>query len=155
MKLRRCNKYMFRTVKCSKYMRKVNDGKCIALLTGDKTESGMPAYFYTDYSEEKEKDRFREVPSEDWGGGGFMKTYYEPSIKEFVGIVIGMKMITVKAELFCDTNYGYDGSERDYIGRDVKEQMKVAVVAYGCNKTRLVPMDSFEIIKGEKEGDEC
>lgn len=151
MKLRRCNKYMFRTVKCSKYMRKVNDGKCITLLTGDKTESGMPAYFYTDYSEEKEKDRFREVPSEDWGGGGFMKTYYEPSIKEFVGIVIGMKMITVKAELFCDTNYGYDGSERDYIGRDVKEQMKVAVVAYGCNKTRLVPMDSFEIIKGEKE----
>ena len=82
MKLRRCNKYMFRTVKCSKYMRKVNDGKCITLLTGDKTESGMPAYFYTDYSEEKEKDRFREVPSEDWGGGGFMKTYYEPSIKE-------------------------------------------------------------------------
>ena len=61
----------------------------------------------------------------------------------------------LKAELFCDTNYGYDGSERDYIGRDVKEQMKVAVVAYGCNKTRLVPMDSFEIIKGEKEGDEC
>lgn len=55
MKLRRCNKYMFRTVKCSKYMRKVNDGKCITLLTGDKTESGMPAYFYTDYSEEKEK----------------------------------------------------------------------------------------------------
>ena len=49
MKLRRCNKYMFRTVKCSKYMRKVNDGKCITLLTGDKTESGMPAYFYTDY----------------------------------------------------------------------------------------------------------
>ena len=45
MKLRRCNKYMFRTVKCSKYMRKVNDGKCITLLTGDKTESGMPAYF--------------------------------------------------------------------------------------------------------------
>ena len=61
----------------------------------------------------------------------------------------------LKAELFCDTNYGYDGSERDYIGRDVKEQMKVAVVAYGCNKTRLVPMDSFEIIKDEKEGDEC
>lgn len=78
---------MFRTVKCSKYMRKVNDGKCITLLTGDKTESGMPAYFYTDYSEEKEKDRFREVPSEDWGGGGFMKTYYEPSIKEFVGSI--------------------------------------------------------------------
>lgn len=65
---------------------------------------------------------------------------------------VGMKMIVVKAELFCDTNYGYDGSEKDYIGRDVKEQMKVAIVAYGCNKTRLVPMDSFEIIKEE---DKC
>ena len=124
MKLRRCNKYMFQTVKCSKYMRKINDGKCITLLTGDETENGKPAYFYTDYSEEK----------------------------EFVGIIIGMKMIVVKAELFCDTNYGYDGSEKDYIGRDVKEQMKVAIVAYGCNKTRLVPMDSFEIIKEE---DKC
>ena len=30
--------------------------------------------------------------------------------------------------------------------------MKVVVVAYGCNKTRLVPMDSFEIIR---EGDKC
>lgn len=152
LKLRRCNKYMFQTVKCSKYMRKINDGKCITLLTGDETENGKPAYFYTDYSEKKEKDRFREVPAEDWGGGDFMKTYYEPSEKEFVGIIIGMKMIVVKAELFCDTNYGYDGSEKDYIGRDVKEQIKVAIVAYGCNKTRLVPMDSFEIIKEE---DKC
>lgn len=152
MKLRRCNKYMFQTVKCSKYMRKINDGKCITLLTGNETENGKPAYFYTDYSEKKEKDRFREVPAEDWGGGDFMKTYYEPSEKEFVGIIIGMKIIVVKAELFCDTNYGYDGSEKDYIGRDVKEQMKVAIVAYGCNKTRLVPMDSFEIIKEE---DKC
>ncbi len=85
MKLRRCNKYMFQTVKCSKYMRKINDGKCITLLTGDETENGKPAYFYTDYSEKK-------------------------------------------------------------------EQIKVAIVAYGCNKTRLVPMDSFEIIKEE---DKC
>ena len=76
LKLRRCNKYMFQTVKCSKYMRKINDGKCITLLTGDETENGKPAYFYTDYSEKKEKDRFREVPAEDWGGGDFMKTYY-------------------------------------------------------------------------------
>lgn len=151
MKLNRCNEYMFRTVKCRQYMRKVNDGRCITLLTGEETESGRPAYFYTDYSAEKEEDRFREVPAEDWGGGGFIKTYYELSKKEFVGIVIGMRMITVKAELFCDTNYGYDGSERDYVGRDIKEQTKVAVVAYGCNKTRLVPMGSFEIITDETE----
>lgn len=63
MKLRRCNKYMFQTVKCSKYMRKINDGKCITLLTGDETENGKPAYFYTDYSEKKRKTdlgRFRQ-----------------------------------------------------------------------------------------------
>lgn len=36
MKLRRCNKYMFQTVKCSKYMRKINDGNCITLLTGGR-----------------------------------------------------------------------------------------------------------------------
>lgn len=136
-------------------MRKVNDGRCIKLLTGEETESGRPAYFYTDYSTKKEEDRFREVPAEDWGSGGFIKTYYKLSEKEFFGIVIGMKMITVKAELFCDTNYGYDGSEIDYIGKDIKEQAKVAVVAYGCNKTRLVPMESFEIIKDETEVRSC
>lgn len=149
--MNRCNNYMFQTVKCSQYMRKVNDGRCITLLTGEETESGRPCYFYTDNLAETEKDRMREVPVEDWGGGGFVKTYYEPSEKEFVGIVIGLKMITVKAELFCDTDYGYDGSERDYIGKDAKEQMEVAVVAYGCNRTRLVPMGSLEIIKDEME----
>ena len=44
-------------------MRKINDGKCITLLTGDETENGKPAYFYTDYSEKKRKTdlgRFRQ-----------------------------------------------------------------------------------------------
>ncbi len=136
----RCNEYMFQKVRCKAYMRKINDGRCIVLMPGDQTESGRPAYFYT------EKGEMREVPLEDWGGGDFVKTYYERTEREFSGIVIGMKMATIKAELFCDTDYGYNGSERDYVGKNITEQAKVVVVAYGCNKTRLVTMDDFEII---------
>ena len=65
MKLRRCNKYMFQTVKCSKYMRKINDGKCITLLTGDETENGKPAYFYTDYSEKIDKISLKQENEEE------------------------------------------------------------------------------------------
>lgn len=147
--LSRCNGYMFKKVKCHRYMKKVNDGRCITKLSGEETETGRPCYFYTDNSTEKESDRMIEVPVEDWGGGGFIKTYYERHQKEFVGIIIGLKMITVRAELFCDTDYGYDGSERDYVGKNIVESMKVAVVAYGCNKTRLVPLEHLEIIEQE------
>lgn len=153
MKLNRCNSFMFQTVKCSRYMKKINDGKCITRLSEKETENGRPCYFYTDNKAKKESDRDREVPVEDWGGDGFIKTYYELTEKEFVGIVIGMKMIATKAELYCDTSYGYDGSEHDYVGKSVIEQKKVVVVAYGCNRTRLVPMDSFEIIKEDMEAE--
>ena len=138
---------MFQKVRCRAYMKKVNDGRCITVIPGDQTESGEPAYFYTDNNLRSDSKSRREVPPEDWGGGNFVKTYYERTEKEFSGIVIGMKMATIKAELFCDTNFGYDGSERDYIGKNVTEQMKVVVVAYGCNRTRLVAMDDFEIME--------
>ena len=142
----RCG-YMFRKVRCRAYMRKVNDGRCITVIPGDQTESGEPAYFYTDNNLRSE----REVPPEDWGGGNFVKTYYERTEKEFSGIVIGMKMVALKAKLFCDTNFGYDGSERDYVGKNITEQVKVAVVAYRCNRTRLVAMDDFEIMEAVDE----
>lgn len=147
----RCNKYMFQKVRCRAYMKKVNDGRCITLMPGDQTESGRPTYFYTDYNLRSENEKMREVPPEDWGGSDFVKTYYERTEKEFSGIVIGMKMATIKAELFCDTDYGYDGSERDYVGKNITEQTKVVVVAYGCNRTRLVAMDDFEIMEAVNE----
>lgn len=142
----RCNEYMFQKVHCRAYMKKINDGRCIVTLQGSETESGRPAYFYADFTK-PEKENMREVPPEDWGGGDFVKTYYERTEKEFSGIVIGMKMVALKAELFCDTNFGYDGSERDYVGKNITEQTKVIVVAYGCNRTRLVAMDDFEIME--------
>lgn len=59
-------------------------------------------------------------------------------------------MLTIKAELFCDTDYwynGYDEIEKNYVGKNITEQTKVIVVAYGCNRKRFVAMDDFEIFK--------
>ena len=152
-KITRCNAYMFQKVRCKSYMKRINDGRCIELIPGSETESGRPSYFYIDNKAEDEADRAREVPIEDWGGDDFVKTYYELTEREFVGIVIGLKMVTVKAELFCDTAYGYDSSERDYVGKEPVEKVKVAVVAYGCNRTRLVPLGELEIMEKADEED--
>ncbi len=141
----RCNQYMFQKVRCRAYMKKVNDGRCITVIPAKDTPDGKAAYYYRD--DPLKGEGMREVPEEDWGGSGFIKTYYERTEKEFCGIVIGMKMSTIKAELFCDTDYGYDGSERDYVGKNITEQTKVVVVAYGCNRTRLVMLDDFEIME--------
>lgn len=48
-----------------------------------------------------------------------------------------MKLITLKAELFCDSACRPDGVEIDFVNRNDIEKKKVAIVAYGCNKTRL------------------
>ena len=81
------------------------------------------------------------------GGSDFVKTYYEAVEKRFVGVVIGMKLITLKAELFCDSACRPDGVEVDFVNRNDIEQKKVAIVAYGCNKTRLVPLEQLKIIR--------
>lgn len=46
--LARCNKWMFKKVKCRAYMKKVNDGRFIQKLEGSETESGLPVYLYVD-----------------------------------------------------------------------------------------------------------
>lgn len=71
----------------------------------------------------------------------------------FVGVVIGMKLITLKAELFCDSVCRPDGVEVDFVNRNDIEQKKVAIVAYGCNKTRLVPLEQLKIIRKVEEGE--
>lgn len=40
-------------------------------------------------------------------------------------------------------------SMRDY----EKDSKKVAIVAYGCNKTRLVPLEQLKIIRKVEEGE--
>lgn len=70
-----------------------------------------------------------------------------------VRVVIGMKLITLKAELFCDSACRPDGVEVDFVNRNDIEQKKVAIVAYGCNKTRLVPLEQLKIIRKVEEGE--
>ena len=136
-KLHRCNPYMFQVVECSRYMKRIKDGKYILHSEQDFDDN----YYYVD---ENAEEREREVEPEQWGGGSdFIKTYYEAVEKKFTGIVIGMKIITITAELFCDSTCRPDGVEVDFVNRNVIEQKKVAVVAYGCNRARLVPLEDL------------
>lgn len=62
-------------------MKKIKDGKHILLMPGEQTKSGRSSCFYIDNEKETE------IQEEDFGGGGFIKTYYERKEKEFSGIV--------------------------------------------------------------------
>ena len=45
---------------------------------------------------------------------------------------------------------------REYINRHILndiEKKKVAIVAYGCNKTRLVPLEQLKIIRKVEENE--
>lgn len=146
MKLHRCNNYMFQVVECDAYMKKIKDGKYIR-----HSERYSDVYYYVD---ENAKEKERKVEPEEWGGcGDFVKTYYEAVEKRFTGIVIGMKFIILKAELFCDSACRPDGVEVNYVNRHIVEQKKVAIVAYGCNKTRLVPLEQLKIIRKVEESE--
>lgn len=138
MKLRRSNGYMFQVVECDAYMKRIKDGKYIR-----QSEQYSDVYYYVD---ENAEERERKVEPEEWGGSGFIKTYFEAEKKKFIGVVIGMKLITLKAELLCDSACRPDGVEVYFVARNDVERKKVAIVAYGCNKTRFVPLDRLKII---------
>lgn len=144
MKIPRCNDWMFRFVKCKSYMKKVNDGRRIVRYP----ESGSidSCEYYYGWDDKENKDIVKEV--EDYDGAlDFLKTYYERKDKEFVGIVVGMKMVRVTAYLYADTECDWRGHEYIRIGRQDKEVVKCALVYYGCNKSRLVPMGDMEIMQ--------
>lgn len=145
MKLRRSNEYMFQIVECNTYMKRIKDGKYIR-----HSEQCSDVYYYVD---ENAEEKERKVEPEEWGGSDFVKTYYEAVEKRFVGVVIGMKLITLKAELFCDSACRPDGVEIDFVNRNDIEKKKVAIVAYGCNKTRLVPLEQLKIIRKVEENE--
>lgn len=151
--LPKCNRWMFRKVRCMAYMKKINDGRFIKVLSGEETESSLPAYFYTDTKQKNESgsDVWEKEVEEFCGCLEFLKTYYQRTEKIFNGIVVGFKMITVSAWLYVDTAFdrnGYDIGE--YIGRKACEKKKCALIYYGCNRSRLVPMDALEIIEEEE-----
>lgn len=147
------NRWMFQTVKCRAYMKKVNDGKCIIKLEPRETEDGLEHYMYSDSNRKHVSGTgawTKEVEDCD-GSLDFLKNYYECVEKEFAGIVVGMKMVVVSAYLYVDTAYD-QYHEWTYVGKEIHEQRKCALVYYGCNRSRLVPMDFMEVIEEFPKG---
>lgn len=144
MKLPRANEWMFKVVECAGYMQKLHDGRYIAQEDGE--------YWLCDNNRPGEK------PGEIWQKKAefdeeLKKTYYRRKETAFAGVVIGMRMVTVSGVLYVDFADTPDGREIPYIQKEAKEQTKCAVVAYGMNKTRLVPLADITIkedIENEK-----
>lgn len=144
--LSKCNRWMFQTVKCRAYMKRIRDGRSIVELKPEETQSGLECYLYSDTKRSNKDGTDIWTKEVEEGSLEFLKTYYQYTEKEFIGIVVGMKMIVVSAYLYVDT-VSDPYREKTYIGRQTKEQMKCALVYYGCNKSRLVPMDCLEIME--------
>lgn len=143
--LTRCNEWMFQTVKCVAYMKKVRDGRCIRHYRADETQTGKEEWAYVDTNKPEGETEW-DIPDEDVGGSEFIKTYYAKTAKEFVGIVVGFELLTVRAELFLDF-YDDSYSTSYYANKNPTEQVKCAKVYYGCNRSRYVPMDCMKVVK--------
>lgn len=139
-KLARCNEYMFKKVKCYGYLQKVKDGKMVAVDKDGNAE-------YVNLNEMQENGMPLSEPVKEYDGAKeFLKTYYKVSDREFIGMVVGLKMITLTGYLTVDVETNYDGSGRTVVEKVPNEQMKCAVVFYGCNRSSLVPLDKIEIL---------
>lgn len=140
-KLARLNMWMFQQVRCRRYLKKVRDGRFINVDSVGNAE-------YVDTSRLENGDVWHEpVSEEDYDGSkNFLKTYYEVKEKQFTGVVVGFKMVTITRYLIVDIRTEWDGTENTIVDKLPNEQIKCALVYYGCNKSRLVPMDSLEIM---------
>lgn len=140
--LTRCNPWMFRKVRCTAYLKRIKDGRFI-----EKDKDGNCTYVDTSRIENG-NCWSEEVPEGDYDGTRhFLKTYYQYKEKKFIGIVVGMKMVILTGYLVVDTNYQFDGSEYTFVKSEPESEMKCALVYYGCNKSRYVPMDNLEIME--------
>jgi len=77
----------------------------------------------------------------------FLKTYYMRKEKVFTGVIVGMKLLVVNAFLFAETYYDFRGHEHVRICKQTNEQIKCALVYYGCNKSRYVPLDDIKFVE--------
>lgn len=146
--MKKCNQWMFEKVRCKGYMKKVRDGRCIIKRKKEEMPDNQEHYFY-EYGEIGIEIKEIDLDNE-CGGLGLLKIYYEYTAKDFDGVVVGMKMVEVSAWLYVDYNYD-EYHEGYYVRKKTEEQRKCSLVYYGCNKSRLVPMEDLEIIK---EGEE-
>ena len=143
-KITKCNDLMFCKVKCKSYMKKINDGRYIQYYGANETESGEEEYEYVDMK----TDTWEKIGEEDYETLNFLKTYRQKVEKEFIGVVVGMKMVDVSAYLYLDYH-----KERRFVNKQIKEQVKCALVYYGCNRSRYVLFDDLEVIE-EKSNNE-
>lgn len=146
-RLTRCNEWMFETVQCSAYLKKIKDGRHIFRIEKGMRQNSRTEWEYVWYEDSECKTK--EVPPEDFGGSGFVKTYYERAEKKFTGIVVGFELVTTKAELYVDCNEDQTGY-CEWVAKDPKEQIKCAKVYFGCNRSRYVPLDDMRVLKGKK-----
>lgn len=149
-KLPKNNQWMFRVVRCKAYMKKIHDGRFIGKLSANETGNNRPAYFYVDTKRKDElgNDVWQKEVEEYCGNLEFVKTYYQHTSAQFMGVVVGFKMVTVSAYLYVDTAFDHNGYDiGEYIGKQIKDEIKCASVYYGCNRSRLVPLNDLEIIK--------
>lgn len=126
---------LFSKVSCSSYLKKVSDGNFIEVKEGD-------AFYNFGNSG-------RIIKSECCGDLDFIKTYYELKTKDFEGFVVGFKSVTVAGFLVASTDYHYDGIEYVTIDKEPSETVNIAIVYYGNNRKRFVPVDDIEYIEDE------
>lgn len=133
---------MFQEVTCKAYMKKINDGRYINVDRDGNAE-------YVDTSRVENDDVWHEpVKEEDYDGSPiFLKTHYTRTEKSFVGMVVGLKMVTITNYIVVETRTDYRGSEHTRLDKIIEEQKKCALVYYGCNKSRLVPLEDLEVME--------
>ena len=126
---------LFKKVKCNAYLKRVYDGKFIDVSQDDfkatYVDYGNPDKVYTE--------------SECAGALDFLKTYYEFKEKEFTGLVVGIKDVTATAYLVADTGYHYNGKEHIDVLKEPKDIYKCAIVYYGNNRKRYVPLENIKV----------
>lgn len=127
--------FLFQKVSCTGYLKEVQDGKRIHRFRGGE-------YQYINYYDEPQplpncwlSSRDKKIVNE-FGRSDFIKTYYEEVESGFDGIVIGYKDIELKAELYLDV----DEQDNTFVAKRPVETVTALVVAYACNKNRLVPL---------------
>lgn len=125
---------LFKKVKCTAFLKKVWDGKFIQVYKGDLDEA-----FYCDSNSPDKK-----IASDCCGELDFLKTYYKETKRSFTGFVVGTKDIVTEGYLVADTNYDFRGCERLDIYKYPKDVVKCAIVYFGNNRKRFVPLESVE-----------
>ena len=129
--------FEFRKVRCSSYLKKVNDGRCL--------ECDGKYGFIEEVRYIGEGD---DVPDkcECIGALEFLKTYYKRVDAQFEGLFVGTKTVVVDAYLWGDIDYQPNGSERICIGRHINTRIECGVVYYANNRKRYVPLVDIETL---------